>query len=156
MSFPPPTDQQARVLWTALTALAVAVLFALIGLLFWALGQLIHALSAVLLPLAVAGIVAYLLDPIVDALERGNMPRTRAITLVYLLGSLLVLLVLSTLVPRLIFEIGSSFANRFRIQCLHWNLPWRTNHHLTRWQHLLFDHASYNRLVHIEAFRGLL
>jgi len=58
MNVPPPSDQQARVLWTSLTALAVAILVALIGLLFWALGSIANRLSSVLLPLAVAGVIA--------------------------------------------------------------------------------------------------
>src|SRR5205814_3528251 len=83
MNVPPPSDQQARVLWTSLTALAVAILVALIGLLFWALGSIANRLSSVLLPLAVAGVIAYVLDPVVDLLERRGIPRGRAILLVF-------------------------------------------------------------------------
>ena len=106
MSFPPPTPQQARMLWTSLTALAIAVLVTLIGLLCWGLGWVVHRLSSVLFPLAVAGIIACLLDPVVDFLERKGSSRKRAIFLVFLLALMLVLLLVGTVVPRLIFETG--------------------------------------------------
>ncbi|MFN7141266.1 MAG: hypothetical protein ACK4UN_18215, partial [Limisphaerales bacterium] len=77
MNMPPPTEKQARVLWFSLTALAVAVLIGLIGLLFWGLGWVLDKLTPVLLPLALAGVIAYLLDPVVDFLERKGIPRTR-------------------------------------------------------------------------------
>src|SRR5437773_4609312 len=79
MSLPPPTPRQARMLWTSLTALAIAVLVTLIGLLCWGFGWVINRLSSVLFPLAVAGVIACLLDPVVDFLEQKRVPRTRAI-----------------------------------------------------------------------------
>jgi predicted PurR-regulated permease PerM len=106
MSFPPPTDKQARVLWNSLTALAVAILLGLIGLLFWGFALVVNRLSGVLLPLAVGGILAYLLDPVVDFLERRKVPRRRAIALVFLIALAMLLLLLGTVLPRLIFEVG--------------------------------------------------
>ena len=106
MSFPPPTPKQARMLWTSLTALAIAVLVALIGLLCWGFGWLVNRLSSVLFPLAVAGVIACLLDPVVDFLEQKGSSRKRAIFLVFLLALMLVLLLVGTVVPRLIFETG--------------------------------------------------
>lgn len=104
MTFPPPTPQQARILWASLTALAVAVLVGLLGLLAWGLGWLINRLSSVLLPLAVAGIIAYLLDPIVDLLERRGLPRTRAILCVFALAVVSVAGVLGSVVPHIVTE----------------------------------------------------
>jgi predicted PurR-regulated permease PerM len=104
MNFPPPTEQQARILWASLTALAVAVLVGLLGLLGWGLGWLINQLSTVLLPLAVAGIIAYLLDPVVDALEHRGLPRTRAIIAVFGLAVVLVASVLGSVAPHIVTE----------------------------------------------------
>jgi predicted PurR-regulated permease PerM len=107
MSFPSPTERQARLLWTSLTALATGILVGLIGLLLWGLGWVLNRMSSVLLPLAAAGILAYLLDPVVDFLEkRRKMRRSRAILWVFLLAVLLVLTLLGTLVPQLIVEVG--------------------------------------------------
>jgi predicted PurR-regulated permease PerM len=107
MSLPPPTAQQARILWNSITGLAVAVLIGLLALLVWGAGWVINQLSSVLLPLAVAAIFAYLLDPIVDFFERKRIPRTRAILLVFFIGIMLTLAVLGTVVPQLVVEIGN-------------------------------------------------
>jgi predicted PurR-regulated permease PerM len=104
MGFPPPTEKQARILWLSLTALALGVLLGLIGLLLWGFGWVIKQLSSVLLPLAIAGMIAYVLDPLVDILERARIPRARAIWLVFAMALMLVLMMLATVVPRLIFQ----------------------------------------------------
>ena len=53
MSLPTPTPQQARILWTSLTALALGILLGLTGLLLWGLGWVLERLSSILLPLAI-------------------------------------------------------------------------------------------------------
>src|SRR3954468_24922758 len=104
MIFPQPTTAQARLIWLGLTALGLALFLAFIAGLTWGLAWLAQQLSSVLLPLAVAGILAYLLDPVVDGLERLKVPRVRAILLVFFLGVMLILMAMSTIVPRLIVE----------------------------------------------------
>src|SRR6266850_4182769 len=104
MPFPAPTEKQARILWFSLTGLAISVLLALLGLLFWGLGWAINQLSSVLLPLAIAGVIAYLLDPVVDFLEKRKVPRARAILLVFFVAVMLVLILLATVLPKLIVE----------------------------------------------------
>ena len=75
MNFPPPTPEQARVIWLAATALAGAVIVAVLTGIIWGFGQVLNLLSPVLWPLAVAGVFAYLLDPVVDVIERRGAPR---------------------------------------------------------------------------------
>lgn len=104
MGFPPPTEKQARILWRSLTALAIAILLALLGIFLWSAGWVLNQLSDVLLPLAIAGIIAYLLDPAVDFFEKKRIARPRAILLVFFLGVMLVLILLATVVPRLVVE----------------------------------------------------
>ncbi|MGA2436320.1 MAG: hypothetical protein ABSG25_13670, partial [Bryobacteraceae bacterium] len=79
MSFPPPTEKQARLIWLALSGLAIATLVALVAALIWGLGYALRLLSPVLWPLAIAGVIAYLLDPVVDFFERRGLSRPRAI-----------------------------------------------------------------------------
>src|SRR5262249_3628753 len=86
MSLPPPTAKQARLIWLALTGLAAAILICLCVAVVWGLGKVLHLLSPVLWPLAVAGALAYLLDPVVDFLQRHRVPRTRAIISVFALA----------------------------------------------------------------------
>ncbi|SPE59408.1 conserved membrane hypothetical protein [Verrucomicrobia bacterium] len=85
-----PTERQARVIWLALTGLAVAMLVALVAALIWGLARVLDILSPVLWPLAVAGVLAYLLDPVVDFIERKVPSRPRAILCVFGLVFLMV------------------------------------------------------------------
>ncbi len=104
MSLPPPSPKQARVIWLALTGMAVAVLVSLGVAVVWGLGQILELLSPVLWPLAVAGVVAYLLDPVVDFLEQKRIPRTRAIILVFVMAVVLLLAMVASVVPQLVTE----------------------------------------------------
>jgi predicted PurR-regulated permease PerM len=103
--FPPPTPQQARLIWLAVTAICLALFVAVIGMVFWGLGWVVQRLTPVLLPLAVAGIIAYLLDPVVDFLESRKIPRGWAIILVFLLGLGIIAGISAMIIPRLIIEI---------------------------------------------------
>jgi predicted PurR-regulated permease PerM len=104
MNFPPPTERQARIIWMALTGLAVAALIGLLVGLVWGLGRVLHVLSPVIWPLAVAGVLACLLDPVVDFLVRKKVPRTRAIVVVFALALVIVAGLLASVVPQLVVE----------------------------------------------------
>ncbi len=110
MSFPPPTPKQARTIWFALTALAVAACVVLLAALLWGLGQVLNLFSPVLWPLAVAAVVACVLDPVVDFLERHRIPRTRAILLTFLTGLLVIAGFFWAITPRLVDEAGQLLA----------------------------------------------
>lgn len=101
MNFPPPTPKQARVLWFSLTSLAIALVLCLAGLLAWGLGWVLHKLSSVLLPVAIALILAYILDPVVGFFERKRLPRVWAVTLVFALATLILAAALGSVVPGL-------------------------------------------------------
>ncbi len=101
---PPPTPTQTRIIWFAITTLAVAVTVAVLGGLVWGLGRVLQLLSPVLWPLAIAAVIAYLLDPVVDFLERRQVPRSRAIIIVFATALLLVLGLGGAVVPRLVVE----------------------------------------------------
>ncbi len=86
--------------------MAVGILAGLAGLLCWGAAWVISQLSSVLLPLALAGVLACLLDPVVDFLEeRLRVPRTRAILMVFFLAVMLMLILLVTVVPQLVVEV---------------------------------------------------
>jgi predicted PurR-regulated permease PerM len=104
MSLPAPTERQARVIWLALTGLAIAALVALVVAFVWGMGKVIHLLAPVLWPLAVAAIAACLLDPAVGWFERRRTPRPRAILYVFALALVLVTTVLSSVVPQVVSE----------------------------------------------------
>lgn len=104
MNFPPPTEKQARLLWLSLTALAIALLVGILALAIWGLGWVLRLLSPVLWPLAIAGVIAYLLDPVVDFLERKKVPRQRAILLVFTGGLMVIAGFFANVVPRVVHE----------------------------------------------------
>ncbi len=104
MDFPGPTQKQAHLIWFAVTAFAVASTLALIGLVLWGLGFVLSLLSPVLWPIAVAGVLAYLIDPVVDFLVARRLSRGRAIACVFALGFALVVGVLGTIIPRIVIE----------------------------------------------------
>ena len=106
MNFPPPSDRQARLIWTALTGLALALIVVLIVALVWGVGKILNVLAPVLWPLAIAGVLAYLLDPLVDFLQKRGQPRQRAILTVFTLAFLVVALLAASVLPRVIREAG--------------------------------------------------
>lgn len=105
MNFPPPTERQARILWMSVTSLAVGIMIALAGAILFGFGWVVQQLSAVLLPLAVAGILAFLLDPVVDFFQRRKMSRIGAIIMVFLLVVGAILILLATIIPQIVIEI---------------------------------------------------
>lgn len=104
MNFPPPTEKQARLIWAALTGLAAALIVALIVGLVWGLGRVLNVLSPVIWPIAVAGVLAYLLDPVVDLLQRKGVPRTRGIIIVFVAAFVILAGLLASVVPQVVVE----------------------------------------------------
>ena len=99
-----PTPFQRKTCWIALTSVAVvaigAVFVGAIGLVSWVLGFL----QPVLVPIVAAGILAYLLEPVIEWLE-DKWPRRRAEIAVYF-GFLLVILLLAVAVVLPLYQQG--------------------------------------------------
>ena len=105
MTIPPPTEKQAKILWASFTALAIGILITLTAMLMIGVGWIANALSSVLIPLAIAGIIAYLLDPVVDwCHKKRRMKRHNAIILVFIIAIVLVGGLLASIVPALVDE----------------------------------------------------
>jgi predicted PurR-regulated permease PerM len=103
--FPPPSKKQARVLWFSVTTLAIAIVLVLIGLLLWGIGLLLHRLSAVLVPVSLALILSYILNPVVEFFQhKRNMSRLWSVTFVFGLAALVILALLASIVPDLVRE----------------------------------------------------
>src|SRR6266700_2050565 len=114
MMFPSPTPRQARIMMLALTGFAFAVLAGLLAALVWAVGRVLQILSPVLWPLAAAGVIAYLLDPVVDFIERKGASRARAILAVFALAALITLALVSSVVPQVVRET-KQLADKFPV-----------------------------------------
>lgn len=111
MDFPGPTKRQAQIIWFSLTAVAVGAFLALLGVFVVGAGLIIQKLSGVLLPLAVAGIIAFILDPVVDGLERRGIPRLRSIVLVFAMALAALVAFMAMVVPPLVLQIVGLVSN---------------------------------------------
>ena len=102
-----PTEKQAKILWASVTALAIGVLIGLTGVLVLGMAKLASMISSVLLPLAIAGVIAYLLDPVVDWFQKKRgFKRQNSIILVFIIALLLVGGLVASVVPSLISQVG--------------------------------------------------
>lgn len=79
-----PTPFQRRTLWNAATGVSILVLGLLLVGLIWLTGRLFGFLQPVLIPVIVAGIVAYVLDPVVRLLQKRGISRLWAIVILYM------------------------------------------------------------------------
>lgn len=83
-----PSDFQKAVTWKAITGVSIAIIFLLLISSIFILGKFLNILQPVLVPVAIAAILSYLLSPLVHwirkkALREHKLSRTRAILLVY-------------------------------------------------------------------------
>jgi predicted PurR-regulated permease PerM len=96
-----PTPWQKKMLWNAITSLSLLVIAGVVVFTLYVATQILAFLQPLLLPMAVAGVFAYLLEPIVTWLARRKMPRILAVVIVFgvfvLGGALLVVGVVPTL-----------------------------------------------------------
>ncbi len=93
-----PTPWQRKTMWAALTACFVVLLIVVVGAVIWTAANIISFLQPILIPVAIAVILTYLLDPLVTRMSRGTLSRTKAVALVFAiaffsLGGLAALLV---------------------------------------------------------------
>jgi predicted PurR-regulated permease PerM len=79
----PPTPWQQRTMWAALTGLALFGIAWLAVYVLVIVGKTLTYLQPLLVPVAVAAILAYLLDPVVESLTRRGIARTRAVLFVF-------------------------------------------------------------------------
>lgn len=91
-----PSSFQKKTLWRAITGIGVFTLGFLLIFLIWLLSQVLGYLQPVLIPIAIAGIVAYLLDPFVSWFQKKGLSRLKAVVTVF--SSFLVLIVVMCLI----------------------------------------------------------
>ncbi len=69
--------------WNAITSLSLLVIGAIVILTLYITTQILAFLQPLLLPVAVAGVFAYLLEPVVTWLTRKRLPRILAVVIVF-------------------------------------------------------------------------
>ena len=127
-----PSTFHLSVLWTAVAALSIVVTVAIaVGVIY--LGtQIIAFLQPILIPFAVAGVLAYLLEPLVIRLVQWGIKRQRAVLMVFSAASLMFGGVLLLMLPTLLRQ-GSEFAKeapgyaeKTQTQVLDWVNKWHS------------------------------
>ena len=134
MTSPPDTDRSDRLQAALWIAAGLAIL------------ALLYALSSILAPFLLAGILAYICNPAADRITRWGVPRMLAVVLVMLaLGTLVAGLIL--IILPLVYEEASALAARTPEALALANeklAPWLRQHFGLR---LRFDSASLQKLA---------
>src|SRR5437016_8400498 len=78
-----PTPWQRKTMWAALTAFFVVLLIIILGAVIWTGANIISFLQPILIPVAIAVILTYLLDPLVTKMSRETLTRAKAIALLF-------------------------------------------------------------------------
>src|SRR4051794_18009775 len=96
-------------MWAALTALFIVFLMVTGASVVWLSANVIGFLQPILIPVAIAAILAYLLDPVVTRMCRGGLGRTKAVALLFLVVFVALLGLFSWIVPVISMQ-SASFA----------------------------------------------
>jgi predicted PurR-regulated permease PerM len=107
-----PTLFQRKVLWGAVTGFSIVSIGAVAVFLIWLVMRVLVFLQPVLVPLAVAGIIAYLLEPLIRKLTDRGAPRTRAMLIIFSSFHLMILLLATMVVVPAVRQSSDWFENR--------------------------------------------
>jgi predicted PurR-regulated permease PerM len=94
-----PNAFQRTTLWTAITALSITVIGSLLVGLIYLGTQIISFLQPLLIPFAVAGVLAYLLEPVVARLVRWKISRHISVWIVFIVATVALVGVMLVIVP---------------------------------------------------------
>ena len=106
-----PTAWQKKIMWAALTALFLVFLAVTVASVVWLVANLISFLQPILIPVAIAAILGYLLDPLVTRMCHGGMGRTKAVVLLFTIAFLALTALVTWLVPMISVQ-SANFANQ--------------------------------------------
>ncbi len=110
-----PTLFQRKICWAALTGVALVVVVSLVCGLLFGLGSLFVALEPVLLPVVIAGFLAYLLSPCVALVQKRITRRIWAVVSVMSIACVLLVGLGFTIVPPLVQQTGDLISKREQI-----------------------------------------
>lgn len=110
-----PSLFQRKICWAALTGVALVVVVSLVFGLLFGLGSLFVALEPVLLPVVIAGFLAYLLSPCVALVQKRITRRIWAVVSVMSIACVLLVGLGLTIVPPLVQQTGELITKREQI-----------------------------------------
>src|SRR6266496_136145 len=106
-----PTPWQRKTMWAALTAFFVVLLIIIVGAVIWTGANIISFLQPILIPVAIAGILTYLLDPLVTKMSQETFSRTKAVALIFAIGFFALGGLIAWLVPTISIQ-SANFAKQ--------------------------------------------
>jgi len=101
-----PSAFQRATLWTAITAISFTAMGALLVGLIYLTTRVISFLQPILIPFAVAGVLAYLLEPVVSQLVAWRFRRQYAVMTVFVTFTAMIVGVILLIVPALEKQTG--------------------------------------------------
>jgi predicted PurR-regulated permease PerM len=102
-----PTPWQKQSIWAALTTLAVVAIGAVAIGLIWIFSSVVAYLQPILTPFAIAGVLAYLLEPVVAKIVSWGTSRRRAVLAVFAVVLIALTGILIWIVPAIWTQAGN-------------------------------------------------
>ena len=94
-----PTLWQSKMMWAALSAFFVVMLITIACSLVWIAANLISFIQPILIPVAIAVILAYLLDPVVTKMTKHGLSRAKAVWALFAIAFLSIGVLITWLAP---------------------------------------------------------
>jgi predicted PurR-regulated permease PerM len=94
-----PTPWQHKTMWAALTALFVVLLITIACSVVWIAANVISFIQPILIPVAIAVILAYLLDPLIARMTAQGLGRTKAVLALFTIAILSIGALVAWLAP---------------------------------------------------------
>lgn len=102
-----PTPWQRKTMWAALSALFVVLLITIACSVVWIVANVIGFLQPILIPVAIAAILAYLLDPLVTRMTAHGLARTKAVLALFTIAVLSIGVLITWLAPIVSLQAAS-------------------------------------------------
>jgi predicted PurR-regulated permease PerM len=94
-----PTPWQRKTMWAALSAFFIVVLITTVCSVIWIVANVVGFIQPILIPVAIAVILAYLLDPVVTKLCERGLGRTKAVITLFAITFLSMTALVAWLAP---------------------------------------------------------
>jgi predicted PurR-regulated permease PerM len=102
-----PTLWQSKMMWLALSAFFVVMLITIACSLVWIAANLIGFIQPILIPVAIAVILAYLLDPLVTKMTQHGLTRAKAVWALFAIAFLSIGALVTWLAPVVSMQAAS-------------------------------------------------
>lgn len=103
-----PTPWQRKTMWAALSALFVVFLIVVVGAAIYLAARVVSFLQPILIPVAIAIILSYLLDPLVTKMTKRGFGRTASIAVLFACAFLAIGGLLAWLVPMISLQSANA------------------------------------------------